>query len=406
MTYNNSLQDPIPITGDSYSDCLERLKRLFGDNYQIVSKRTYRPSGLFSLFQKKQYEMMYIPLHTEIRRAQQSYSPSSQLDFREERTKILDANQTTQNPQMKLILDEIKDLHSKFDEKTATLRQDDHASIITIMNMMKSNEFTDGYITKIIDKIRKEFSLEGLDDFAAVESKVVDWIGETIQIGETHTAARPEIVVLVGPTGIGKTTTVAKLAAYFNGIGNPNLSQGLKVALITTDGIRIGAKEQLETYGELMGIPVSFASNEEDLQQLLNFYGRDTDVIIVDTAGHSPKDYESLLKMRQILEFKSRKPQVYLTISAPTKSNDLRTILQQYEIFGYNSVIVTKVDETENVGPIISILDEKKKNMAYITDGQKVPRNFKKADPVSFLINLTGFNVDRNHIDEKFIQEK
>ncbi len=407
MALNSYSQQPQVMIADTETECYDRIKKVYGNNVQILRKRELTTRGFLPFIQKKQCEVSYMPLLPEAKKMYQGFSqPSSQMDFNEEKAKILEANQGTQNPQMKLILDEIKELHSKLDEKNANIRQDDHATILDIEEILKKNDFTTEYIKKIVERIRKEFSLEELEDVEIVQKAVVDWIGESISVTDVSVASRPETIILVGPTGIGKTTTVAKLAAFFSGLGNTTVPQGLNIRLITTDSVRIGAKEQLETYGELMGIPVSFSNSEEDLQELLRLYGRDSDVILIDTAGHSPKDYESLIKMRKTLEFKGHKPRVFLTISAPTKANDLRTILQQYEIFGYTSVIVTKIDETETIGTVVSILDEKQKSIAYITDGQKVPRNFKKADPVSFLINLTGFTIDRDHIDEKFIQEK
>ncbi len=406
MAINAFSQQPLVMIGDSETECYDRIKKVYGDNVHILRKKEFVTKGFLPFIQKKQFEVLYVPVLSGAKKVYQTPPQTVQMDPNEERTKILEANQGTQNPQMKLILDEIKELHSKIDEKNASSRQEDHVTLLEIEELLKKNDFTSEYIRKILDRVRKEFSLEELEDFATIQSAVVDWIGESICVSEVPSSARPEIIILVGPTGIGKTTTVAKLAAYFSGLGNTNMPQGLKIRLITTDSVRIGAKEQLETYGELMGIPVSFSNSEEDLQELLKLYGRDSDVILIDTAGHSPKDYESLAKMRKTLEFKGQKPKVFLTISAPTKANDLRTILQQYEIFGYTSIIVTKLDETETIGTVVSILDEKQKSIAYITDGQKVPRNFKKADPVSFLINLVGFNIDRDHIDEKFIQEK
>ncbi len=406
MAPNAFLQNPMVIRADSYDECLERIRRIYGPGFQIMRKRECPPEGNFAFFKKKQYEVTYVVLPSEAKRSFQSTSPATQMDFSEERAKILEANQGTQSLQMKLILDEIKDLHTKLDEKTTTFREGEHSTIHAVGKLLEANDFTPYYINKISERIKKEFSLDEIDDFDTVQKTVVDWIGESIKVVDMPNTARPEVIVLVGPTGIGKTTTIAKLAAYYSGLGNTDVQQGLNIRLITTDNVRIGAKEQLETYGEFMGIPVSFSGSIEDLKKQLNIYGRNVDVVLIDTAGCSPKDYEGLARMRTMLELKGQKTKTFLTISASTKANDLKTILQQYEIFGYDSLIVTKLDETDSIGTVVSVLDEKQKSIAYITDGQKVPRNFKKADPVSFLLNLDGFIIDREHIDEKFNQEK
>ncbi len=399
-------QNAIPVVADTEDACRKRIRELYGDDYKIVRRQESEINGFWPFTKKKQCTLWYVPSTPSPRRAYQTMPASTTMDFNEEKAKILESNQNTQSPQMKLILDELKDLHLKFDEKTSSLRQDEHASIVRIADLLKQNDFTSEFIQKIVERIKKEFSLDDLDDFDILQKAVVDWIGESIGIAEVVNNARPEIIVLVGPTGIGKTTTIAKLAAYYSGIGNTTVPKGLNIHLITIDNFRIGAKEQFETYGDRMSIPVSSANTVEDLQQIISQYANGVDLFLIDTSGFSPKDYESLAKMRKILDLKTHKPQLFLTASATVKANDLRTILQQYEIFGYESIIVTKIDETETIGTIVSILDEKQKKIAFFTDGQKVPHNFKKADVVSFLIHLSGFTIDRDHIDEKFTQEK
>ena len=106
--------------------------------------------------------------------------------------------------------------------------------------------------------------------------------------------------------------------------------------------------------------------------------------------------------MKNILNVENLNPEVHLSLSASTKSSDLSNIIRNYEPFGYDSVIITKCDETKQIGNIISVLFDKHKSISYITDGQRVPRNIKKADKIDMLIRLTGFEIDREHIEEKF----
>lgn len=400
MAINTSRQDPLVMRGDSYQECVENIRKVYGRDYEIIRKNERPSDGFFSFWKKKQYEITYLVLPPDMKRFMQGMPQSGAMDFNVEKNKILEANKTSVSPQLKLILDEIQSL------KTATIRQDEHPTILRIEELLKKNEFTTEYIKKISDHIRKEYSLETLDDFDVIQKSVVDWIGESICVANVANTARPNIIILVGPTGVGKTTTVAKLAANYINPKTANEQGTLNVRIITTDSYRIGAKEQLEKYGEVMRIPVSLVNTADDMQKLLTMYGHGVDVILVDTTGHSPKDYESLAKMRKVLDFHGGTSQVFLTVSASTKASDLRIILQQYEIFGYTSLIITKLDETDCIGTVISILDEKQKHIAYFTDGQRVPRDFEKANPVRMLINLSGFHVDRKHIDEKFSQEE
>ena len=109
--------------------------------------------------------------------------------------------------------------------------------------------------------------------------------------------------------------------------------------------------------------------------------------------------------MKLILDVPGMNPDIYLALMAGTKTRDLQNIMQNYEPFGYTSVIVTKCDETTRFGNIISVLNEKRKAISYWTDGQVISRNIQRAGVVDFLIRLAGFNVDRIHVEEKFGEE-
>jgi flagellar biosynthesis protein FlhF len=151
-----------------------------------------------------------------------------------------------------------------------------------------------------------------------------------------------------------------------------------------------------------MDVPVSVAESTEDIRKLISAYRNEVDVFLIDTIGYSPNDFENIGKMRKILEVSGISTDVYLAFTASTKASDIRDIIQHYELFDFNSVIVTKFDETSCVGNVISILQEKNKPVSFITTGQKVPRDIEKASVVRFLIQLTDFKIDRDRIDGKF----
>jgi flagellar biosynthesis protein FlhF len=199
---------------------------------------------------------------------------------------------------------------------------------------------------------------------------------------------------------VGKTTTVSKLAAIY-GIereGNP----AVEVRMITIDLFRIGAKEQLEKTGNLMQIPVLSADSKMALRKEIALHSEHVDLFLVDTIGNSPKDAVKLGEMKEILNGCGRGAEFHLVISAGTKTSDIEEILRQFEPFNYKSVILTKMDETDRIGNIISALAVKNKSISYITEGQKVPVDIRKASVVRFLINLEGFKVDRDKIEKRF----
>ncbi len=181
----------------------------------------------------------------------------------------------------------------------------------------------------------------------------------------------PRIIALVGPTGVGKTTTTAKLAAMYA------LNRGNKVALITMDIFRVGAVEQLKTYTKIMGIPLEVASTPKELERAVERHS-DSDLILIDTAGRSHKDSDKLEEMKGFLET-TIQSDIYLCLSATTKDRELEEILNRFSIFPISKVVFTKLDECESVGCIVNLLLKANLQIAYFTTGQRVPEDIEVA---------------------------
>lgn len=179
------------------------------------------------------------------------------------------------------------------------------------------------------------------------------------------------IAALVGPTGVGKTTTIAKLAAKFI------LRHGPKqVALITTDNYRIGAHEQLNTYGRILDVPVRVANNAIELRALISSFA-DKRLILIDTAGMSQRDMK-LAEQIQTLKQSNVPIKSYLVMSAATEYRVMNEIIKAFAIFGPQASILTKLDEAVTVGPAISSLIEQDLPLFFVADGQQVPEDLHK----------------------------
>ncbi|HAW84939.1 MAG TPA: flagellar biosynthesis protein FlhF, partial [Spirochaetaceae bacterium] len=164
---------------------------------------------------------------------------------------------------------------------------------------------------------------------------------------------------------------------------------------------RIGARQQIETYASIMQIPLSSVETAKDLYKTIAMHA-DTDLILVDTIGKSPKDAVRLAEMQQILEAAGSQAEVYLAIAATTKTQDLLEIFRQFEPFRYSGVVVTKMDETNRVGNVLSALAERNKQALWVTDGQRVPLDIERAHPLRFLMNLEGFRVNRPKMEHRY----
>jgi len=342
------------------------------------------------------------------------------LDFTEAKKKLIAAagkdpekilrearGEDQRESESRTLLEEIREL--KEEMRAGGGRPAEHPVLVRITEMLRLNGFSQTYTAGILKRVRAELPLETLDNFDTVQSRVLEWIGESIaifpvnerpprQVGDGHSA---RIMVLVGPTGVGKTTTIAKLAAVY-GLDGVSGRRPLSVHVISIDAFRIGAQHQIEGFTKIMEIPVSFIDNHKDLQREIDLHREVTDMIIVDTTGRSPRDSAKLGEMKQILDACGSKAEVHLAVAAGTKTDDLLTIMRQFEPFNYGAVLLTKLDETAHVGNIISALAEKGKPVSYITDGQIVPRDIKKASVVQFLINLEDFRVDREALQKRF----
>ncbi|MCG0278133.1 MAG: flagellar biosynthesis protein FlhF [Thermanaeromonas sp.] len=184
-----------------------------------------------------------------------------------------------------------------------------------------------------------------------------------------------KIRVLVGPTGVGKTTTLAKLAAKFS------LYRRQQVGLITLDTYRIGAVEQLRTYADIMGLPLEVAMTPQELKGAVNKLGH-CDVILIDTAGRPPDNRAQLAEIAGFLAA-IRPVEVYLVLSGTTRSKDLLKAVEGYRHLELDYFIFTKLDETTCPGVIARMVQATGIPVAYITTGQNVPDDLEEADPYS-----------------------
>ncbi|HOP75152.1 MAG TPA: flagellar biosynthesis protein FlhF [Bacillota bacterium] len=191
---------------------------------------------------------------------------------------------------------------------------------------------------------------------------------------------KPVIAALIGATGVGKTTTIAKLAAHIN------LFQGRKVGLITIDTYRIAAVEHLKTYGDIMNLPVEVVYAPSDLDQAIqNLSG--CDVILIDTAGRSPHNQTMMEELHRFLT-NAQISEILLVLSATTQWRDMVAIEDKFSKIAYTHLIFTKLDETSCLGPVVSLAWKVRRPISYLTVGQNVPDDIEVAQPQKLVTEL------------------
>lgn len=260
-------------------------------------------------------------------------------------------------------------------------------------DVLTKNQFSANCIAIIKALIGEE--LDGQKTFPSKEEfelMVVDKIVSLITIDHESLLHPPHFFILLGPTGTGKTTTIAKIGALYSLQSEDEYHRS--VHFVTLDDYRIGALEQLKAFGDSLNIEVDLARGEQDMYRIIK-KTTDVDVVLVDTVGRSPKDKELLFRMNTMLSLIAPDDKkMYIALSGSMKSEDIISSIEMYSQYPLQSIIITKVDETKSIGNIISVAYEKNLPLLFFTDGQHVPIDIHKASAASLLSLLKGFSLD------------
>lgn len=254
-----------------------------------------------------------------------------------------------------------------------------------VYNKLLEQEIDEKYANQIIDEIDKSIKQDaGLDYvLSTVYQKMILKLGESKPI--TLDGKQPKVVFFIGPTGVGKTTTIAKIASKFT------LEEKKKVAMLTADTYRIAATQQLETYAKILNIPFKIIYTPEEIEKSVEEYS-DYDLIVVDTAGHSHQNEQQLSDIKKLLDSVGDEEQkeIYLVLSATTKYKDMLSIADSYQGVEGFKLIFTKLDETTCLGSILNLKLYTEADLSYLTCGQNVPDDIEKLDAQRVVKQLLG----------------
>ncbi|MFC1538600.1 flagellar biosynthesis protein FlhF [Candidatus Latescibacterota bacterium] len=247
------------------------------------------------------------------------------------------------------------------------------------LTKMQENGFEEKIAKRITHQLLNELSGNELSDYGAIIERAVEiymeGIGDVCPI--LFAGAKPRIVVFVGPTGSGKTTTIAKLATEYT------LNNNKKVGVLTVDTKRIDAVGQLKSYCRIIKIPLYIAYSPDEIPVIMPKLMK-SDIILVDTPGSGPLDRNQMMEMVEFLH-KLVPQEVHLTMSITTSVAEMIKITENFGILKPNRILFTKLDETGNYGQMLSFAIESGKPLSYVTFGQNVPGDFSLAEPESLL---------------------
>ncbi len=402
-------------------EAMEKVKNELGPDALVLSIKKTQPKGLFAIFKKPSVEITaaYEDKEAKDKQAQTEHqikAGEEQLGYFENRL-INNANSDDDkafidvfNPETflksssnALQNEKIKTLEKKLNQSEEMLQK--AVEQLTVANRIKTsgirhyeNNMLQVFYEALTGQgVLPEIAAKVLDDIALVDDELdltttikivyntlIVMLGESYVINTNKPKKhQPYIYVFMGPTGVGKTTTLAKLSSQFI------LNNNLKVGFITADTYRIAAVAQLKTYAEILGIETEVIYNNNDLEESIKKMKEIYDVVMIDTAGRSHANSQNVQELEILLKALP-KAELFLVLSATTKYEDLITIIDTYSQFCDFSVIFTKTDETNCLGSLLNICYLTGKRVSFITNGQNVPDDIDKMRPEKIAKALMG----------------
>lgn len=358
---------------NNMNEAMNRIRYELGKDAVIISQRKIRKPGIKGLFSSKVLEVTaaidnnknYMEKDMQnsieaIKKVMEIKSASPAKECSEDATvnkNITVEKSNNSNSEILKQMKEMKDMLSQISQ----VDRDSDTKKSNLQLLLEKNDLNEKTIKKILSRVSI------IDEDISEEEKVKKAIHDMIHLSDEEMKG---VVVLTGPTGVGKTTTIAKLA------GRLALIEKKKVGLITIDTYRIGAVEQLNTYADIMNIPFKTVFSVKEMEAAIECMNQ-CDVILIDTTGRSSKNAMQIAELNAFIQ-KVDANNIYLVISCTTKDKDIDSIVEGYRTLNFNNVIITKLDETTTYGSILNILECTGKPLSFVTVGQNVPDDFKR----------------------------
>jgi len=380
--------------GKDMQEVMLKVKFDLGSNAIILNTRKIKQKGFLKFFNRPLVEVLAAVDETATIPRQDVSSPKKELLSRVEETETVseisqqyDKKDNMFDLEMKInqIGELLQKIYSDIKPQNKTGQRSESSNILDIFeNNLIANNVDRSVPAEIIGRVRNSVSNDAnINEVATkIYNEISELLGEARTIEMQTEKDSAKVVIFVGPTGVGKTTTLAKLAAIFS------INYKKDLGIITSDTYRIAAVEQLKTYTEILGIPIKVIYSPEEIQEAISSF-QDKDLILIDTAGRSHKDEKQFEELKQIIEL-GNPDEVFLLISSTTDYNVCKEIVQSYSFIKDYKIIITKMDEGTSPGMILNIKNLTKNSLSYITVGQSVPDDIEVIDISSIAKNVMG----------------
>lgn len=340
-------------TGATAHEAMTKLKNDVGSDAVILNTRTIKPKGFFGFFKK--------PIVEITAAFEENNLVSRKTSYDEKWTKI--------NNEIEDLKNMMEEISVNVVEKTTKIPKELEKYQMKLIE--KGVEYS--IATSIIRELNQQINISNKDDEMIkniIKYTLMEYIGDVspLSVNPGH----QKIVFFIGPTGVGKTTTLAKIAAQLV------LGKKYDLGLITTDTYRIAAVDQLKTYSNILNLPLEVIYNENDMYKTLRSFNN-KDIVLVDTAGRNHREIDEKDTMYKIINSITNK-EVYLVLSGTTDYITLKSIIDRYSIIENYKIIFTKLDEAQGFANILNAKYLTENPVSYITTGQNVPDDIEVLD--------------------------
>lgn len=382
--------------GKDTQEAILKVKMDLGNDAVILNTRKVRQKGLFKLFAKPMVEVLaaidddYSSTRekTGVKQAERNQNSEKDIqnkfDKKEEKISELENKVNSIESMLQKMYEKIQPQERNVDKAVNEEKKDIPSSIVGLfLNNLIKNEVENEIAEKIMKQVSEKMGNNpSVNEVASVTHNIISGILGKPQPIKLREDGKPTVIIFVGPTGVGKTTTLAKIAANFA------LNHKKSVGMITADTYRIAAVEQLKTYAEILGMPVSVIYSTSEIKDAVNAYS-DKNVVLIDTAGRSHRNKSQFEELKALV-MASEADEIYLVLSATTSTRNCREILNNYDFLKDYKLIFTKLDEAPVTGIILNAKYLTGKSLSYVTNGQSVPDDIEVANADKLTKNLLG----------------